>query len=97
MSELAKEFEATLRARQEVGKELEPQLVERFVEQLEQEIDRRVEAHLAHRRLRAIDPRIPLGSVALGIGATAVANSVAVSIIAWVAIAILNIAYAIRH
>jgi hypothetical protein len=103
-SDVRHELEATLAARQEVGAGLEPQLVERFVDRIEKEIDRRVDARLAQRQMPRdhIDPRVPLGSIALGIGATAVANGmgaagIVVAIVAWLAIAAVNVVYALRR
>jgi len=104
VSDLEHEFLATLQARQEVGVSLEPQLVERFVEKLEAEIDRRVDQKLQasqrpHRK-GSITPMV-LGSLGIGVGATAVANGmgtagIVVAIIAWIAIALVNISWATR-
>jgi len=51
-----------------------------------------------------LDLRLPLGSIALGVGATAVATSdaggaggVAIALVAWIAIALVNLAYARRY
>ena len=50
------------------------------------------------------ETRLALGSMGIGIGVTAVANSnahgvggVVISIIAWIAIAVINVAYALRR
>jgi hypothetical protein len=104
VSDLEHEFLATLQARQEVGSSLEPQLVERFVEKLEAEIDRRVDQRLAvaqrPRRKGSITPMV-LGSLGIGVGATAVANGmgaagIVVAIIAWLAILAVNYLWAVR-
>ena len=104
MSDLEHELAATLQARQELGSALEPQLVERFVEKLEAEIDRRVDQKLAvsrqPRRKGSITPMV-LGSLGIGVGATAVANGmgaagIVVAIIAWLAIAAVNWFWATR-
>jgi hypothetical protein len=104
MSDLEHEFLATLQARQEVGSSLEPQLVERFVEKLEAEIDKRVDEKLAvvrrpHRQ-GAITPMV-LGSLGIGVGAGAGAKGmgaggIVVAIIAWLAIAAVNWFWATR-
>jgi hypothetical protein len=44
------ELEATLAAREEIGEELEPQLVDRFADRIEQEIDRRAKEKAALQR-----------------------------------------------
>lgn len=96
-----KDVEAALAARRELGPEYEPEIVDRLVEQIERRLDER--AAPRHPAPRAhYDPRVVLGSIALGIGATAVANGmggagVAVAIVAWIAIAIANVAYALRR
>jgi hypothetical protein len=69
-AELRQELEASLRARQEVGAELEPQLVESFVDKIEAEIDRRVDARLASQRPThsgGVPLAVPLGSLGIGI------------------------------
>jgi hypothetical protein len=67
--ELRHELEATLAARQEVGHELEPQLVERFADKIEQEIDRRARKLAAQRRPSPTHnaPMIPLALGSLGL------------------------------
>jgi hypothetical protein len=67
--ELRRELEATLAARAETGQELEPQLVERFADKIEQEIDRRAQALEAQRRPSPAQnaPMIPLALGSLGI------------------------------
>src|SRR6266545_1070147 len=57
--DLRHEAEATLAARQEVGEGLEPQLVDRFVERVEQEIERRAQELAAQRRPSHPPPAIP--------------------------------------
>ena len=78
---MKRELEATLHARQEVGSELEPQLVEGFVDQIDAEIDRRVDAQLArHRRSRSHGPvpvAVPLGSLGIAIPLLGVAGGTA--------------------
>jgi hypothetical protein len=68
--ELRHEIEATLAARKEVGRELEPQLVDRFADKVEQEIERRAQELAARRRPghpAHNAPMIPLALGSLGI------------------------------
>ena len=67
--DLRTETEATLHARQEVGRELEPQLVDRFADRVEQEIERRAQELAAGRRSSPAQnaPMIPLALGSLGI------------------------------
>ena len=67
--ELRQELEATLAARRETGHELEPQLVERFADKIEQEIERRAQELAARRRPSPAHnaPMIPLALGSLGI------------------------------
>src|SRR6266545_7104758 len=68
--DLRHEAEATLAARHEVGEGLEPQLVDHFVERVEQEIERRAQELAAQRRPSRSHqaPMIPLALGSLGIG-----------------------------
>jgi hypothetical protein len=76
-------LEATLAAREEVGDELEPQLVDRFADRIEAEIDRRASQKAAQQRhlprgahnapmiplaLGSLGLSIPLMGIAGGIG-----------------------------
>jgi hypothetical protein len=103
------DLEAAVAARKELGREREPELVEAFLDRIEQGIDKRIDERLSQQRRTVLPPhaheltlRLPLGSIALGIGATAVANGmggagIAVAIVAWIAIAIVNLAYFLRQ
>jgi hypothetical protein len=77
------ELEATLAAREEVGEELEPQLVDRFADRIEAEIDRRASEKAALQRPRSPGhrgaPMIPLalGSLGLAIPLLGVAGGTA--------------------
>ncbi len=78
MSELQKELEATLAARQEAGAELEPQLVERFADKVEAEIERRANELARHRQPEhhAVTPLV-LGSFGIAIPLIAIAGGTA--------------------
>ena len=67
--DLRHEAEATLHARQELGKGLEPQLVDGFVDRIEQEIERRAQELAARQRPTRHHgaPTIPLALGSLGI------------------------------
>jgi hypothetical protein len=67
--ELRHELEATLAARGEVGHDLEPQLIDHFVDKVEQEIERRAQELSARRRPSHGHnaPMIPLALGSLGI------------------------------
>ena len=100
-----KDVEAALEARRELGKEYEPEIVDALVEKIEKRLDERLgERRLPAPRHHSYELRLALGSMGLGIGVTAVANSTApgvggvlISIIAWIAIAAVNVAYALRR
>jgi hypothetical protein len=98
------EVETALESRRELGPEYEPQVIDSFVDRIE----RRVEERLRERRpseRRPIPLLLPLGSLGIGIGATGAAlgptngsgGGIVVAIIAWLAIMIVNVAYALRR
>jgi len=96
-----KDVEAALEARRELGPAYEAEIVDQLVEKIERRLDERAVGRQPAPRSH-YDPRVVLGSIALGIGATAVANGmggagVAVAIIAWLAIAVANVVYAWRR
>jgi hypothetical protein len=77
-NDLRQELEATLHARQEVGAELEPQLVARFVDRIDAEIDRRSSERYAQRRpMSRVNPGVALGSLGLAIPLIAIAGNFA--------------------
>jgi hypothetical protein len=99
-----KDVEAALEARSELGPAYEPEIVDAMVEKIEKRLDERLGERRAPARSTHGDPRVLLGSIALGIPVTAVALSnaqgaggVIVAIIAWIAIAVANIVYATRR
>ncbi|HJU36918.1 MAG TPA: hypothetical protein VJ716_05825 [Gaiellaceae bacterium] len=104
-AEVAKELEATVAARRELGPEHDDELIAGFLQRIEHKLeDRGRAASTPTPRQPALDLRLALGSMALGIAVTAVANSdahgvggVIISIIAWIAIALINVAYTRRR
>ncbi len=64
--EFRHELEATLAAREEMGEELEPQLVDRFADRIEAEIDRRAKEQAYLQRPRSHGHNAPMIPLALG-------------------------------
>ena len=97
-----KDVEAALSARHELGAQYEPEIVDNLVDKIEKRLDERLaEGKVpAQQRPHSYDIRVPLGSIALGVGATAIitGNHVAwLAVIVWLAIAVVNLAYALRR
>ena len=98
------DVETALEARRELGREYEPQIVDAFVERIERRLDERGRERRPAER-RPIPLMLPLGSLGIGIGATGAslgptnggAGGIVVAIIAWIAIAVVNVAYALRR
>ena len=98
------ELHGALEARRELGAEYEPEVVDSFVERIERRLDERTKERRPVEQ-KAIPLLLPLGSLGLGIGATGAAlgptnggaGGIIVAIIAWIAIAIVNVAYALRR
>ena len=113
------ELEAALRTRLELGRELEPHVIDTFLDRIERAIDARVDARIdarvaarvkaeVERRPRAPGPSagsviLALGSIGCGIGATGVATAMSgvegflVAVVAWIAIGLINVAYAVHR
>ena len=92
-----RDVEAALEARRELGREYEPEIVEAFLAKIEHRLDTRP-TRAEPKRHGSITP-LALGSIGLGVGATAIATShhaAWLAVIAWVAIAVINIAYSRR-
>jgi hypothetical protein len=90
------DVEAALEARRELGSEYEPQIVDSFLEKIEKRLDERRPAHTPSRTQHELDFRVVLGSLALGVGATAIATGNGegwVAVVAWIAIVLVNLAY----
>ena len=94
------ETRAALEARRELGVEYEQQIADALAE--------RVEQRLAERRPQTPEKApsppglvVPLASIGMGIPITGAANGMdngeLVAIVAWIAIAIVNVAYALRR
>ena len=96
------DVETALEARRELGPEYDAEVIDAFLEKVDRRIDERLEERLPAER-RPIPLMLPLGSLGIGIGATGAAaglgspSGVIVAIIAWVAIAVVNLAYALRR
>ena len=91
-----KDVESALAARHELGPEYEPGIVDSMVEKIEQRLAERERGKPATRQ-RGHDLRLPLYSMGFGVAVTAIGPANAVLIIAWIAIAIINVAYALRR
>jgi hypothetical protein len=99
---------AALAARRELGAEMEPAVIESFVERVERAIDARVDARLADRRRRgAPAPRgsgfdelaLPIVSLGVAIPLTAIAagtGGLLAVLLAWIGIVAVNVAHARR-
>ncbi|HJR37886.1 MAG TPA: hypothetical protein VJ819_05825 [Nocardioidaceae bacterium] len=99
------EIEAVIETRRDLGPEYEPALVDSFVEKVEAAIEQRVDARLAARqRSQAMERRHSGQQLALGIVSLVMAIPITIVLavndkllallIAWVGIAVVNIAYA---
>ena len=102
--ELRRELEATLAARVETGHDLEPQLVDRFADKVEQEIERRAQELAARRRPSPAHnaPMIPLalGSLGIAIPLIAIAGGTAGTagvIAVCIAIVLVNLLWTLRR
>ena len=98
------ELEAALEVRRELGLDYEPALVDSFAEKIEAAIETRVDARLAERqRAQSMERRHSGQQLALGIVSLAAAIPISIVglvqgelpalVIAWIGIAIVNIAY----
>jgi hypothetical protein len=94
-----KDVEAALEARRELGREYEPEVIDAFLEKIDRRLEERPKPGPPEHH--AITPLV-LGSIALGIPVTAIAlghggGGIAVAIVAWIAIAIANLAAMFRR
>jgi hypothetical protein len=95
-----RDVEAAVEARRELGPHYEDQIVDSLLAKIDRRLEER--ATPAPAPYRRYDIRVPLASTAIGIGATGAANGmqhggVAVAIVSWAAIAVVNVAYAFRR
>jgi hypothetical protein len=93
------ELHAAIEARKELGPDYEPQVVDSFLERIEKRLEERKDSHLQIHPHPSVTP-LALGSIGAGVGATAIAVGNGqgwVAVIAWIAIAIVNLGYALRR
>ena len=85
------DVQAALEARRELGPQYEADVVDALVAAIEKRLDERAQAPAEH-----LDLRLPLGSMAFGVAATAIVVGPAawLAAIIWVAIAVINGVYA---
>jgi VIT1/CCC1 family predicted Fe2+/Mn2+ transporter len=76
------EIEAALAAREELGTELEPHVVDAFIDQIEMRIEARVDEQLARRR--ATKPAKPVDWSALALAAITMGAGIPITIVALV-------------
>src|SRR3712207_4532129 len=97
------EAEAVLETRRELGKEMEPAVVDAFVERVERAIDARVDARLAQRAPERRSEKqgdtselaLPLASLGIAIPLTAVAGGTVgflAVLVVWIGIVAVNFA-----
>ena len=97
------DLEAALAARRELGDEMEPAVLESFLEKVDHGIDSRIDARLASRRGRhtggtRYGSEFALAIVSLILGAgIASSASLATVIVAWIGIALVNAVYNLRR
>jgi hypothetical protein len=96
------ELEAAIRARRELGAELEPEVIASFVERIERRLDERArEARPANRPKNRSDFTLALAIVSLGVSIplTAIAAQAADLpgiVVVWIGIVLVNVAFARR-
>ena len=103
MKRLAEELRATAAARSELGEDYDGAVVRSLVERLDAEIDARDRQRRTTVLRDAVTVVIALGSIGLGVlvGAAAdglgEAGATLATIVAWIAIAVINVAHARRR
>ena len=103
---LEEDLRAATAARRELGDDYEAGVIRSLAEHLDREIDRRVEQRVA-RRLPGVDWTallLALGSIALALGVPSATRdqfgavaSFALTLVAWAAVAAINVAYLRRR
>ncbi|MEV0587521.1 hypothetical protein [Nonomuraea sp. NPDC050310] len=108
-SEIGRDYRATLDARRDLGPEYETALAESFADRLDQVIAARVQAEIqaagpsAKKRAKTqaeVTTTVAIASLGLGIPLTAIAAGTAGPLgllIAWIGIAVVNIAVAVGN
>ena len=95
------ELEAVIQARRELGEDLEPQLVEGFVDRIERRIDERAKELASARRPTTRRPdwsAFALAILSLGLAVPLVEKaSLAGEVVMWIAIVGINLAYNLRR
>ena len=97
------ELQAALEARRELGPDYEPHIIDSFLERIEHRLDeRRPRPARQHKPPEPPALVVPLVSIGMGIAITGAASGIhpggfIVAIVAWIAIAIVNVAYAMRR
>jgi len=96
------DVESALEARRELGPEYETQVIDAFLQKIDARLEERTKARQPAER-RPVPLILPLGSLGIGIGATGAAlgptnggaGGIFVAVVAWIAIAVVNLAYAL--
>ena|SRR5712691_2920657 len=95
------ELEAAIHARRELGADMEPHVIDSFVERIERRLEERARPRPAPRRSNA-DKTLALAIVSLGTaipitGIAATHGGIAAMIVVWIGIVLVNLAYALRR
>ena len=96
------EVHAALEARRELGWDYEPEIIDSFLDRIEHRLERRHRDARQHKPPEPPGLVVPLATVGMGIATTGAASGIhpggfIVAIIAWIAIAIVNVAHAMRR
>ena len=92
-----KDVQAALEARRELGPGYDAEIVDRLLEKIDERLAERRPARPPEPHHTGPITPLALGSIGCGVGATAIATGNGqgwVAVIAWLAIALVNIAYA---
>ena len=100
-AQVGQEFEAAFAARKELGAELEPQVVDSFIDRIDRSIQARVDARLKRADVDKNESRnaigVTLGSLGIGIpltGAAGGTTGLGGILVVWIGIVLVNFAYA---
>ena len=94
------ELQAAIEARRELGPDLEPQIVDSFVERIERRLQER--SRVTPRKTYGSDKSVALAIVSLGVAIPLTAIAVTQAgliglVVAWLGIVLVNFAYALRR